>query len=382
MDNQEKKASEVFSEEEKTRVIEKINGELEFLKSARLNILKKEEAEENVRKLTSEYKKANKKLESAKKDVEMQIEEVWKTGYDNACGELAGGLSQKQRELGRLKNERAASKEKGIADRINKETEYLYRENKGKQSEIITIYNKDGAPFFCRLRFYFALFAPKSMGDFLIILITALIAFGGIPMLVWCFVPDRTNIHLLIIYAIAVLLAGGVYGLVLYLTRIKHAEAVKAARDISLQIRANKKKIKSIKKHIRSDEDESGYGLGNIDNKITGLLEEQDALSVKLEAAKTEFENVTKAALRSDIEAGNKKKLEALEAECDIRIQELTEAKKALDKLKTEYENIYLERLPKEYLKESKLDRLIGLFESGDAVSIDSAILIMKSMGR
>lgn len=382
MDNQENKVLEEITDVEKAKIIEKVNGELEFLKAARVNALETVAAEDKVKKLTAEDKKATKNLNNAKKAVEAEIEAAWKAGQEAACGELTAEVSRRQKELGKLKNERAASKEKGVADRIDKETEYLFKENQGKKSEIVTMYKNDKVPFFCRMGYYFAMFAPKSIGDFFMILVTLLIAFGGIPMLVWYFIPDRTTTHLIIIYVIAVLLFGGIYGLILYFTKIKHSQTIKTARDISLQIRANKKEIKAVKKRIRSDEDESGYGLGDIDNKIAGLQKELDDVIAKLEAAKAEFENVTKGALKADIEAKNKENLDALEAECVAKAQELAEANEALDKLDAEYENVYLARIPKEYLKEAKLDRLIELFENGNAVSIDSAILIMKSMGK
>ncbi len=383
MDNQESKAAEgLAGAAEKAQILKKIGGDLEFLKGARDNMIKAEEAEDMIKKLTSEDKKANKNLNNARKAMEDEIEAAWKAGLETACGELTANVNSREKEINKLKNERAASKEKGVADRIDKETEYLHRENKGKKTEIISAYKEDKVPFFCRLRYYFALFAPKGIGDILMILVTVLVAFGAIPMLVWYLIPDRTTTHLIIIYVAAVILFGGIYALVLYFTRIKHSEAIKKARALALQIRDNKKEINAIKKRIRSDEDESGYGLGDIDNKLAGLQKELDEVNAKLEAARNEFENVTKPALKADIETKNKENLDALEAECVAKAKELEEANEFLDKLDEEYENVYLTRIPKEYFKESKLDRLIELVENGDAVSLDSALLIMKSMGK
>ncbi len=369
-------------EEEKAKVIEKIAADYEFLKAAKNNILEIEAAEEKIKKLTLGEKKAKKHLDNAKKIVEAEIEKVWKAGYESACGELTAQVNHKEKDVVKLKNERASIKAKGIADRIAKETEYLHRENQSKKKDIETMYKEDGVPFFCKLRYYFALFAPKGISDLFILVATQLVVFGIIPLLVYYLIPDRTTTHLVIVYVVALLLFGSMYGIILYFTRIRHSEAVKAARELTIQIRANKKQIEAVKNRIERDEDESGYGLADIDKKIAASQSELDVLSERLEAAKNEFETVTKERLKSEVEAKHKETMDALEAEYAAKEQALEETNSLLAGLNTERENVYSIRIPKEYLKVQKINKIMELFESRNAVTIDSAILILKSMGK
>ena len=385
----EEKEAEITDNEKKTvadfdrsRIRERRDEELALLRGAKENLEKTKEYEESIKKLTVDVKKARKNLENAKKEVQLKIEKAWKAGMEEACGDLTVQMNGRQKELTKLKNERAADKEKKIAERIERETEHLYTENKEKKSGISDLYSEDGVPALCKTRFYFALFAPKGAADLLILVISQLVAFGVIPMSIYFMIKDRGAVHLIIIYIFTVIIFGGLYALIMYFTRIKYKEKIIAARDISLEIRSNKRKIKEIENNIINDDDESLYGLEEIDGKISKLQEEFDDICSRLEEAKTEFENITKDRIKNRIEEENKNQIDELTGECALKENELRTADDELYKLDEEYESLYMDKIPKEYMKEQKLEKIIELFEDGDAMSIESAILILKSTGK
>ena len=367
---------------DKPGISEKAAQDSEFLKGARENIIKANKIEEEIKKLNSEEKKAKKNYNAARKEVAAEIDRALKAGRDEACLGLEAEVNKLQKELDKLKNERAASKEKGVADRIARETEYLYTSNKSRRSEVASIFKQNNVPAICRTSYYLALFAPKGIADLAVLIGTQLIAFGAIPLLIYFLIKDRQSYHLIIIYAAAVLLFGGGYILIMYFTRSRYGKFIKSARDVNIQIRLNKKKIRRIKKNIINDEDESGYNLADIDGRLAERQKEFDAAYGKLEEARKQFDEVTSAAINKEIECKNQDRLNRLSEECRNKNEEIKAADEELDKLDWEYEENYMVRLEKDYLKEAKLDRLIELLENGTAASLESAVLILKSMGK
>ena len=198
-------------------------------------------------------------------------------------------------------------------------------------------------------------------------------------MIVYLFIKDRKPLYLLFIYIGAIVLFGGIYMLVMYLTKIKHAETIKQACGIYKEIGKNKRQIKSIEASIRSDEDESGYDFGDVDVRLQAARKELEGKTAELEAAKTEFENVTKDKIKADIEAEYKERIDNLGAENEKIKMASKDADRKLAKLEEEYTAVVEDKIPKDFRKVQKLDRLIALFDSKDATTIESAVLIVKS---
>lgn len=358
---------------------EKAAQEYKILKTARDNIVERAELQEEDKKLDADLKKVRRELAAAKKEMESRIDAEQKRGRQEACSELAIEVNSLQKNVENLAKERALVKQKNISDRIARETEALYIDNDVKKSEIADICKEDSLPLFCKNRLYYALFAPKGLYDLLILICTQIVAFGIIPLIIYLFIRDRRPVHLLFIYIGAVVLFGGIYMLLFYFTKIKHADAIKQARGIYNEIRKNKRQIKNIEASIRGDKDESGYDFGDVDIRLQTARKELEEKTAQLEAAKAEFENVTKEKIRADIEAENKDRLDSLVAETNKMSSDKSRVQKRLDKLDEEYKAVVEEKIPKDFRSVQKLNKLVSLFEMNAATTIDSAVLIVKS---
>lgn len=370
------------AEPDKNNLSEKARQDIEFLKGARENIIKAKKYEEEINQLKKEERKAKRDYSTAQKEVAAQIDKALKDGRNEACSGLEAEVNKLQKELDRLKSERAASKEKGVADRISRETEYLYNSNKSRKADVVSMFKRDKVPALCRNPYYLALFAPKGIIDLIVLILTQLAAFGLIPMLVYFLIKNRQSYHLAIIYVVAVLLFGGGYILILYFTRSRYGKYIRAARDVNAQIRINRRKIKQIRKNIINDEDESGYNLTDIDNRLSERKKEFEAVSSELEAARKQFDEVTSIKIKKDIEDENEERLNQLSEALRDKSEQIRLADEENERLDMEYEEKYMERIEKDYLKEAKLDYMIELLENGDVPSIESAVLILKSMGK
>ena len=358
---------------------ERAAQEYKVLKAARENIDEREKLEVQKKKLDEDLKKVKREHAAVKKEIESKIEAEQKKGRQEACSGLAIEVNALQKNVEILEKERASVKQKNVSDRIARETESLYIDNDVKKSEIAELYKEDNVPAFCKSRLYYALFAPKGLYDLIILICTQIVLFGIVPMIVYLFIKDRKPLYLLFIYIGAIVLFGGIYMLVMYLTKIKHAETIKQACGIYKEIGKNKRQIKSIEASIRSDEDESGYDFGDVDVRLQAARKELEEKTAELEAAKAEFENVTKDKIKADIEAEYKERIDNLGAENEKIKMASKDADRKLAKLEEEYTAVVEDKIPKDFRKVQKLDRLIALFDSKDATTIESAVLIVKS---
>lgn len=370
--------SEGCSKEE-IQVGQAITDYARFLAEARDAVYRLNCDQNTASQLAAQEDKQKKELEAAKNAVADSISQTIKKrlGEINSSYDKEIGKGQDRLKKARAKREKA--KNKGMKERIAEETSELREHNRELKVQMRTLFQKERVPAVCNTNFYYALYYPRGLKEFGILLLTLLICFLAVPCGIYFAIPQRKIAYLIAVYFADVLVFGGLYVMVGNRTKMRFQDALKKGRAIRNTLRANGKKIKIITRTIMKDGDEDLYDLEKYDDEIACAEQELEEITSKKKDALSTFENVTKNIISDEIAGSYKAKLDSLE-------QELEETARSLRKLETQIkeQNIHITDtygpyLGKEFLEPDKISELSRLIQSGTASNITEAIEFYKN---
>jgi hypothetical protein len=352
-----------------------LEGGIEQLNEIKECLLELGGYQSNNETLLHEEEALENRISSTQKDAEDEIERTIKKRRQEIEDAFDKQLDKLHTRSKRIKDKREKSKNLKVSQRIKEETSDIRSENAQLRQEAKTLFKQKHVPGFCNTKLYYALFAPKALSDYLIILGALILILFLVPCGIYFFLlPEEKIIYLILTYVLTVLFFGGVYVLVANCTKVKFTDEIHKVKGIRTQIRANKKKIAIIKRNIRKDRDESTYGLQEFDAEL-GKLEQETAeiVSQKKEALLV-FDQSTRHIIAAEIEGSYKERLEGLKAElvkASAAVKQAEERIKALTlKMASDYEPF----LGKDMMNQKMLDTLINILQEGSATNISEAI--------
>lgn len=273
------------------------------------------------------------------------------------------------------------SKDALVTKRIKDETSTLREENQQYSMEARTIFKKAHIPSLCNSRLYYALFAPKGIGDIGIVLLFILAALLLLPCGIYFVLLKDPKIWMLIlIYFIDVILVLGAYRLIYHLTREEHPDDIMKVRILRQKIRANHKKIDAIKNAIKRDSDESRYNLDHFDKELKQLEDKYSEIIKEKNTALLNFESETRRAIIQETQAGWQKEIAGLKEQLDEVHRELQLQEDRIKDLSLSLARDYEGYLGKDLLTLDKIDQLIDILESRKAGTISEAVSYLKQV--
>ena len=317
------------------------------------------------------------KLEDSLRSQEEKLEKELNSKYNKALSGIDktydGQIDKEKDELQRAMKKREKAKNQGVKERIAEETAPLRSEIRDIESGIRSSLRSKDLPGYCNSDLFYSLFLPKTLGDFLLLLIVFAVAFFLIPVGIWkLFFVDGT-VALIIIYVVDILIFVGIYTAISRKTVMKHHDLLEDIRIQRLTIANDKRKINTITHNIEHDTNETYYDLAVYDDEIAHIRQQLADLTMQKKDAVNKFETVTKNIITEETTAAVKPEMDKTGTELEAtqsRLRELEETRKAkMQEINTNYE-VYL---GKDFMTRSKIDALEEIINHGTATTLEEA---------
>ncbi len=356
-----------------------LNNGTESLKELKDKLIKQDRFQNDNSVLTNDVKKLDKAIKSKEKALENELKLTIKKRREEIEATYNQEISNVKDEVSKVSDKKEKSKNAQKSERINIETADLLEENKQIKQEIKTILKEDKIPSYVNSKLFFALYMPKSVKEYGIILAFLILILVLIPSGIYFLIlPEQKATYLIIIYVVTVLIFGGAYIIIGNKVKYKHLQALQEIQVKQINISKNEAKQKKIKKNIKRDEDESLYILDHYDEKINELTEEIERIKKRKQEALTLFESETRPIITDEISGRHSDELLKMNAELMDINQKIKNNNDNIKHLSRDLVENYEVYLGKEFMSVQKIDQLIKIIEEKEAEDISSAIIIYK----
>ncbi len=332
--------------------------------------------------VSADVKDLQKELNNAEKDLQNEIDSVIKKKRADICNAYDPEINKQQEKLKKAKNQRNKAKTKGVKERISIETAELRAENKNLNDDIKDIVKVNGIPKICNHSWYYTLFMPKGIGEYLKILLFMLIFVVGLPALVYFLVLPQdwhNTVVLVITYIVIVFIEFVIYKTISDKTEIPYNIPLSQARAYRTAIVKNNKQIKKLKRKIKKDKDEGQYGLSDFDEEITACESIIQAQTRKKEEALNYFEKNTKPEETKKISDKAMGKINKIKDNLSKKTNEENEAKRLVNATQSTLSVDYEPYLGKDMMTSSRLSELITLMKSKKIATVSEALTVYKN---
>lgn len=360
-------------------MVQPITDYAKFFIEAKKAVQELEELKQKEKMLTDLEKQLESSLKTKKKEVAETISLTVKKRSDEIAKSYDAEIAKTQERIKKVRGKREKAKSQGEKERIAEETQNLVQENEDLRGQIKTLFHANHVPGFCASNFYYALYFPKGIKEFMILLITLVVCFLAIPVGVYFAIPDRPTWMLIVIYVLAILIFGGLYVLIGNSTKMKHMQTLKEGSLLRSQIKANKKQMKKIEKSIRKDKDEAVYNLQLFDDEIAQLEQDMAQTERQKKDALNTFNNVTKTIISDEINGNHKAEIEQMESDLVKTTADLKSTQSALMAKALYITDNFEIYAGKEFMVLEKLNALQEIIESEKATNLTDAVLVFKS---
>lgn len=348
-----------------------------------LNVIKEHVMElagyqERNAELIKEEARLDKLIAGKEKDLNDETENTLKKRKSELVAAYESQLAALNARNKKIKAKKEKDKGVKVSERISEETAELREKNKELALEIKTKLKMDKTPKLCNTTLFYALFMPKSFGEFLLFIAGLLLVFLVIPFGLYLlfFAKKFSELALAIIYVVMILLVGSVYLAINNKLKEPHLDTIRAVRLLRNQYRRNNKNIRDIQKGIKNDADESTYGLEQYDDELKEIAAEITRVTEEEKQAVTSFEAETTPQIKAEINGRYAEELASLKA---AYAEVCANQKSTEDKVK-EFSLMmskqYEAYLGKDMLTVPKLDKLISRISKGEACDIGEALAL------
>lgn len=354
-----------------------LNGGAEVLGEIRGSLLRLDTLKKTSAEQAQTRQMLDKEISAKQKAMDKEIE----TTVSKRVSELEDSFdSQIDKTKGRIKAEKARrdkTKDEKVSQRIGEETADQHEAIRSIKQEIKGTFTKDRILHIFNTRYFFALFLPGTISDYLLILLTVLVL-AGLPVGLYFMLGLENWWILVAMYAGELFIFGLSFFVIFKKVRNKHLTALREATVLREKIKDIKKSIKAKAKGIRKDRDETGYGLETFDQSINELESTlADIVEQKKQALKS-FESSTKPDIVNEIKVKYVDDIADLKKQNEEAARIQKEADDEISSITMDISQNYEAYLGKENLRISVIDSLISIIENGGALNISEALEAYK----
>ena len=355
-----------------------LNGGLDELNNIREALEKRDSLKEEIENVIIRTGKLEGEVSSAEKETQDTVDYTVRKRMSEVASSFDKELGEEKGKLRAARGKRDKAKSKGIRQRIDEETEELRKNVRELNTEIKTEFKAKGVPSFCNTGYYYSMYCPNCVHDWIVLVLTALICVVAVPVILYN-VPDWFWLWRLLASFAAAAFFVAVYITVWLSSKDRFKSTIIEMRGKRDAIKINKKEIRKIKKSIKRDKDESKYNLDKFDAEINEIEQRIKVTAENKRQALEEFENKTKPAIISEIVGRNSESIEEMHKE----IEELTAKRRELEAKQKEMSyqitSSYEAFLGTEYMDPNRIDELKGIIQSGNASTIIEAVNYIKA---
>lgn len=367
---------------------------VDFLIQIRDEVAQCDQLEAQKKQMQEKSDKMKKAINQEEKSINDEINSTIKKRKSEIEGTYDEQLDASRKKVKKAQDKKNKEKSERVGQRVDEETADVKEDSRKLKTEMKTLFKKNHVPAFCMSGLYYSLFMPKGIKEIGALILSFVIGVAGIPFGAYLLLSRvifadavlgkdkvpiaESSIFMVIVVALAIIIVLGLYFLLFNLTKVKHRDTIAEGRKIRNKILANEKNVRAIKNAINKDKDESQYGLGAFDAEINQYQDEMEQIAEKKQAALTEFEQETKAAITNEINGRRlgkledmKQKQEAVEAEKDGLEQQYKQASLAIT-------DNYVKYLGKNICKVEALNDIINIMASEGVATISEGLAIYK----
>lgn len=358
-----------------------LNAGAEVLREIKARVLELDELKVRVGDLSEKQQQLDKEIGAKQKAMDSEISSVVTKRRAEVEKSFDETIEQTRGRLKSVKAKRDKFKGTKVDERVSAETAELNEQIRGLKQDVRGIFSREHISRIFNNNYFFTMYMPDGLGDFLIILLSVVILLA-LPFGVYRFLPEAAKkqpIVLVAIYAGVIVLALLIFTFIFKFVKEKHAEALKQAKLLRDKIERLKKRIRKMEKSIRKDKDESQYGLEGYDEELSGLEHELDDVINRKKQALSEFENTAKKDITEEIKARFSEELERMKSENAAAYKQQAEAESKIKSLSVDISSKYETYLGKENLSVPMLDSLTDIIDKGNAKNVAEAITYYKN---
>ncbi|MBP3544258.1 MAG: hypothetical protein J6J86_08535 [Lachnospiraceae bacterium] len=355
-------------------------GTVDYLKEALAAVNEQEKLCTKRDALEDEEKGLEREIAGEERACSSEIEQTLRKRKEEIASSFDREIRGDQDKVRKVRAEREKAKDKGVAGRIEAETAGLREENKKIQEQIREVLKSSRLPRFCNTKLYFGIFSPKNVIEYLIFVVTFLVATVLLPILCFLIVPAavKNPYVMLAICFVWYLLFFVCYQLIVRRTKVDKWQTICQVRALRGKIHANHKKIKAVKNVILKDKNEQSYHLEEFDEELKGLETEILQSMEEKKEALAAFETSTSAILAEEIRGRYAEKLNKLKsekAEVEQYLKDVDTEIKDINKYITANFEAFL---GKDYVTERALQAMIAIMEENRASTVAEALALYK----
>lgn len=330
-----------------------------------------------VKNIVNEGKKLEKELEEEKKNLTKDINETIHARMAEEVAEEDRIISESSSKLKNVKSERHKAKEQRMKNRIEQETSVMAEENRNLHRHIKKTFKENGLPAYCDTKWFYTLYCTQSAIEWLIKIAVFLCGLVLVPGLV-CAIINPWWFLKIILWAVVMVIFIMVYMTIYLLSKDKDNGVLEDMREHRDKIAENERKIKSIKKGIRADTDESHYNLEEFDVQIAELERTLDK-AIKLKKEKLgDFELNKKQSVIDEINAKHVPIIDEKQNSINEKLFLYNQKNNELNELQQKIVEQYERFLQKPYTNVPCLKRMGEMIQNGNAENIGQAFMLVK----
>lgn len=356
-------------------------GGIEVLYTMKESLLELEGYQQKSVELSAEEERLEALIQSKERMIADEILLTVRKRQEEVSFSFDGQIEQTRVRLKKVKAKRDKKRDMKVFERIDAETENLVKEKRKLEMEAKSIFKVNQIPKMFNTRFFFAIFMPGELSDFLMFLVFSLISLA-LPYGVYLLTPmeKRNGIYLAILYIIIVGCITFLFMVIHKKVKVKHETALKEVRIIRTNLMRVAKSIQKISHSIKKDQDESGYGLEKFDEEIEALENQMSKIAEEKKEALNLFENKTKKVVIDEIKSQYTQELDQLKVKYNQAYEECKNAGEKVNSFVLEISRKYETYVGKEVMNLSMIDSLIEIIQDKNASNISEALNFYKNI--
>lgn len=356
--------------------VEKTANLQDFLKEAKDALLTLDENKKELNLLKGKkntFEENEKKLQDIKeKLIDKTIKERRKelvSAFDQKLVELDSALKKAKKE--KEKERQKIIKEKVTNGTKTKKDNIVFLKN-----NISSIIKEKKLSKILSFDFYYYIFAPSKLTDYIIGGLVFVLVFVGVPTLI-CLIFQRKMTFWVVVmtFVLSTFLFGIVYLFICHIGECDK-ETLKELRELRKDIKENEKEIHRITSEISKGKTDEAYT--RTDRMIESINLDIKNLQEKQAKSLETFENSTKNTIIKEIEKESKKDFLANEKELKKATTDFEKVEKKYSDLKKQIDTEYIKKIGKENFDIKTIEKLINIVEGEDVENLEKALKLAK----
>lgn len=351
----------------------------DVLNQMRESLVELDGYKKRIAELTEESDRLEKAIELKQKYVADEITLTLEKRQAEVGSSFDGQIDKTRSRIKKVKAKRDKFKDSKMSERIELETADFKEEKRRLQQDLKAVFKINQIPRIFNTGYFFSMFMPSEIVDFMKILLTILFA-GALPLVVNFFIPEQSKSTWLIVamYAAVVVLFMFFYILIFKRVKERHTDALIEAKAIRVKLARNRRHAARVQKEIKKDKDESHYDLERFDVEIKELEQQVIRIMDEKKEALTVFEKQTKSDITAEIKSRYEQELTDMRTAYDSAYNEQRTLEDKVNAFVLDMSRKYEAYVGKEAMSISMIDSLIEIINTGDALTIADALVCYR----